>query len=159
MNTAVLFAKLIKLYFSKRTPINIAETRAAVINFITDMCRRHTVSESDGNQKPLSKTNETVKEVIEYINTHFAEKLSLDSIAKQIHLRKYHSARIFRDCTGSTVTDQINIRRCAEAKNLITTSDTSISEIATICGFENASYFSKVFKKHFGIKPSDIPRR
>lgn len=159
MNTAVLFAKLIKLYFSKRTPLNIAETRAAVINFITDMCRRHTVSESAGNQKPLSKTNETVKEVIEYINTHFAEKISLDSIAKQIHLSKYHFARIFRDCTGSTVTDQINIRRCAEAKNLITTSDTSISEIATICGFENASYFSKVFKKHFGIKPSDITRR
>ena len=123
------------------------------------MCKHHTLSESAESQKPLSKNNETVKEVIEYINTHFSEKISLDSIAKQIHLSKYHFARIFHDCTGSTVTDQINIRRCEEAKNLIATSETSISEIATICGFDNASYFSKVFKKHFGIKPSDIPRR
>ncbi len=159
MNSAGLLAKLIKLYFSDRTPLNIAETRAAAINFITDMCKHHTLSESAESQKPVSKTNETVKEVIEYINTHFSEKISLDSIAKQIHLSKYHFARIFHDCTGSTVTDQINIRRCEEAKNLIATSETSISEIATICGFDNASYFSKVFKKHFGIKPSDIPRR
>ena len=154
-----LYVKICRLYFGDRTPLNIAETRAAVINFITDMCKHHTLSESAESQKPVSKTNETVKEVIEYINTHFSEKISLDSIAKQIHLSKYHFARIFHDCTGSTVTDQINIRRCEEAKNLIATSETSISEIATICGFENASYFSKVFKKHFGIKPSDIPRR
>ena len=98
-------------------------------------------------------TQERIKELIRYIRENLDKDLNLDIIAGQIGISKFYLSREFKKQTGQTLVSHINETRCKEAKRLIE-SGMSISAAALSCGFENLSYFSRIYKRMIGKLPS-----
>ena len=94
-----------------------------------------------------------VHQTVQYINTHYNEKITLDSLSYQVYLSPTYLSRIFKEETGSTVTEYTTSVRIDRSKELLRTKALSIADIAQMVGFEDQSYFSRIFKKTAGISP------
>ena len=89
-----------------------------------------------------------------HIRHHYAEKITLDTLARNTFTDKYRLSHNFKTLTGITIIEYVNKHRCDVSKNHIR-NGLSISEAATLCGFDNMSFFTKTFYKHTGKHPSD----
>lgn len=128
----------------------VADIRHAVLGLVRLLCSTYTVQEEKASQ---SVSNERVKKAIAYIRMNMSSPISLDGISAHVGISKFHLSREFKAFTGMTVIDTVNLIRCTEARRLIK-SGMSVSSAAISCGFENLSYFSRTFKKHFNELPS-----
>lgn len=96
-----------------------------------------------------------VFETIKYINEHLTEKISLDTLARKIHISKYHLCRRFKEETGMSVFTYLKSQRISMAKELLSKTDKPITYIALETGFGDISCFTKCFKAETGITPSE----
>jgi len=94
------------------------------------------------------------KNAIKYISKNFAKNITIDEIALHCMVNKSYLSRVFKKETGETMVDFINAVRCNEAKKLIS-QGVPIKEASVSCGFNNLSYFSKIYKKNIGHLPSE----
>lgn len=94
-----------------------------------------------------------IKQVLRYIEYHYAETISLDDLAFIAGMNPKYFCRFFRQITQRTPIDYLNYYRIECAREQLATSATSITEIALSCGFNDISYFIKSFKKHMGVTP------
>ncbi|MCG8634993.1 MAG: AraC family transcriptional regulator [Desulfobacterales bacterium] len=91
---------------------------------------------------------------MDFISRNLQKELSLDEIAAQAYFSKYHFHRIFKACTGETVSAYIRRLRLEKAANrLLSDSGETITTIAMDCGFTSSQNFATVFKKQFGMSP------
>ena len=88
-----------------------------------------------------------------YLQGHTGDNVTLDEVAKQFYMSKSYLTRVFRNITGFSVIEYITYIRVRKAQQLLIDSDTSITDIADICGFGNVTYFEKVFKQMTGQTP------
>lgn len=109
-------------------------------------------SESMFNYIP-SKNSELVKKSMLYISEHFNEPITLEDVASHVHLHPSYFSTMFKQSTGSSFKEYLNMVRIEESKRLLSNTDFSIIDIAVAVGFEDQSYFSKVFKKYTGLTP------
>ena len=146
------FQEIIDAYaaYTPDDPYCIVDIRYAVLGFLRILCRKHIIS-SGASQASVAR--ERVKKAIKFIKTNYMKSISLQEIADFVGISKYHLTREFKEFTGSTVFDTLNMTRCAEARRMIE-SGASVTEAALSCGYENLSYFTRSFKKHLGEKPS-----
>lgn len=100
-----------------------------------------------------SKSNEIIKKAIRYISKNFSHALTLDDVAKHVHLNPAYFSTLFKQSTGSSFKEYLNMVRIEESKRLLANTDYSIIDISLATGFEDQSYFSKVFKKYTGLTP------
>jgi len=100
-----------------------------------------------------SSKHKTVSEVVNYITRNYMLSESLEELSNHFFVNKYYLSRIFKEITGFTITEYINIQRIQQAQKLLSDSDYNISEIAELLGYETASYFEKVFKKYMETTP------
>lgn len=94
-----------------------------------------------------------LKDVLEYINSNFSEDLNLDFLAKSARMSKYHFIRTFKSICGLTPIQYISNLRISKARELMLYSDLNVTQIAEKSGFNDARYFSQVFKNKEGITP------
>ncbi len=99
------------------------------------------------------KHSDAVFKTIEYIRKHCSEKISLDDIAKNVFLSKSYISAIFKEETGKSIVEQINESRVEKSKKLLSDKSISLSDIAGLCGFEDQSYFTRVFRRITGVTP------
>lgn len=100
-----------------------------------------------------TKNNDVIRKAISYISEHYNTDLTLDEVAEQVHLNPAYFSTLFKECTETTFKEFLNIVRVEESKNLLSNTDYSIIDIAIAVGFDNQSYFSKVFKRYTGLTP------
>ena len=112
----------------------------------------HNYSIETSNEK---KGDNIIKDAITYILQNIQCNISIDEITEKIGISKYYFIRKFKKYVGYTPIQYINIQRCEMAKILLKEKNHSIKQIAKLCGFEDASYFSKVFYKYNKVHPSD----
>lgn len=91
---------------------------------------------------------------IAHIETNFAEKISLDELAKKSHLSRRHVTRIFQESIGRSPIDHLIQVRCRNAAELLKRTDRSITEIAFDCGFSDSNYFTRCFRKTMNLTPN-----
>ena len=103
-------------------------------------------------EKPYN--NQAFYKIIKYLNEHFCESLSISTISKIFGYSETYLCQKFKECTGLTVINYINILRLEKAQMLLKTTNKSISEIAFLCGFNDLNYFSHCFKNNLNISPS-----
>ena len=99
------------------------------------------------------KHADTVYKVIEYIKENYYRHIPLEEIAQITYMSKTYLSTLFKKETGYSISEYINGIRVDRARSLLVNSDIAIVEIARMCGFEDQSYFTKVFRKTTGITP------
>ena len=93
--------------------------------------------------------------LLEYVDENcYNSALCLTSVADHLNTSIYAVSRAFKDITGIGFKDYITTRRLQHACQLLADTDETISEIAIQSGFENATYFTTVFKHEYGIPPT-----
>ncbi|MCM1126876.1 MAG: AraC family transcriptional regulator [Lachnospiraceae bacterium] len=109
----------------------------------------------------LSMDESRVKEAILYIEDHYAERITLDDLSASIHISKSECCRCFKRTLQITPIEYLMKYRIFKAANMIQKEDLrsrSISELAFSVGFNNASYFNKVFRQFMNCTPSEYKR-
>jgi AraC-like DNA-binding protein len=96
--------------------------------------------------------------VISFCVENIGKKISIDDMASVANLSRFHFGRLFKESQGVSPGIFLNNLRMKNALKLIQTEVLSVKEISEICGFEDSSYFCKVFKKCFGTSPEKYRR-
>ena len=100
-----------------------------------------------------SEKHKKVHEIAEYINETYQEKISLTQISQEFYISKSYLSRIFKEVTGFTVHEYINIVRIKKAQYLLENTEFTITSVAEKVGYDSITYFEKIFKKYFEIPP------
>lgn len=87
------------------------------------------------------------------IRTHFHEPLSTSSVARSLHCNPDYLGRVFQKVYGCTLTDALHGRRLKVACRLLLESDKTVAEVAVSCGFRDATYFRRLFRRREGVSP------
>ena len=99
-----------------------------------------------------------VASLVEYINQHLADDLSLETLAQHVNYSEYYICRIFKNITNYTLTNYIIEKRISQAKHYLK-SNMPITRAAELSGFNNYSYFYKTFKKFTGTNPAEYKNK
>lgn len=111
------------------------------------------------NRKPLNttqmKSQKIIMDAIEYISNEFDHSINVQDLARHLGVSACWLNLNFRLFTGTSPLQYIINARLSHAMELLRFSDYTINEIARICGYEDALYFSRLFKKHVGGSPRE----
>ncbi len=103
--------------------------------------------------------SQRMMEVKDYIDTHYMEALTLDDLALRFHLSKFHLARRFTESCGIPPKAYLEKRRMREAEYLLSSTELSVTEIASTLGFSSSSYFTQRFRINEGMTPVEYRRK
>ena len=95
-----------------------------------------------------------MQQAVEYFNEHFQETISMQDLAEQLNCSEGHFYRQFKSFSGETPICFLNNIRLKKASFYLRYSELAINKIATLCGFSDPYYFSRVFSKKNGLSPS-----
>lgn len=90
-----------------------------------------------------------------YVEENYSKPIRLEDVAEQVELNPVYFSNVFKKETGQNFTDYLTDYRLKMAKELLQNTNDSINEIAEKVGYQDTRYFSKLFKKNVGIKPSE----
>ncbi|MBQ8528122.1 MAG: helix-turn-helix domain-containing protein [Clostridia bacterium] len=97
-----------------------------------------------------------ISPAVEYVNNHFTEDISVGELAQMCFLSEAHLFRLFKSELGMSPIDYKNSLRIRRAKLLLPDTEISVGEVADMLGFDNACYFSRIFKAKTGISPQEF---
>lgn len=102
------------------------------------------------------KNKLNLEEVKQFIEMHFAESVTLEQLARVFFVSKEYLSKVFKLEFGRNVTDYILFLRMEKAKEWLADDSIPIKAVAEMAGYEDVTYFYRVFKKHFGIAPGEM---
>ena len=153
------------------SPILVTDSATKSIFNLCEEMRRATLSESGSFRKLalISELLDYVRQIkrhgggrvapaIEYVESHYAEDLDVKHLSEMCYMSEAHLFRLFKSETGMSPIEYKNSLRIRKAEELLLDRECGISEIATMLGFENACYFSRIFKRITGRSPLDFRR-
>ncbi|WEK55053.1 MAG: response regulator [Candidatus Cohnella colombiensis] len=127
--------------------ININEIRAWLIQFMNDA-----VVKAEKISKNSKKTE--IIDAQKYVQIHLDRKITLEEVADLLHLNPSYFSRLYKKETGENFIEFVTRLKMEKAKELIVDSDRTVEKVALMLGYDNKSYFVKLFKQHFGVSPS-----
>ncbi len=142
------FEKIVRELAEKK-PYYQAVVKGEIVAYTAGLCRNFTY------RKRENGNNDRIKRGIIYIREHFTEALDVEIIAAHAGFSRYYFSRQFKEITGMTVMKYVEFLRCRHAREMLE-DGASVSKAALECGFEDLSYFTKVFKRQYGMLPSKV---
>jgi AraC family transcriptional regulator len=94
-----------------------------------------------------------------YIDEHIGERISLDELARQAGVSRFHFARQFRLSTGESPMAYLRRMRIERSKSILQTREATIAEVAAGLGFSDQSHFTRTFGRLVGVSPRSFARR
>lgn len=149
---AIFYEMLVDAYESKEPFSNVAANGLA-LSLMAHICNFYSF------EKKQSADEDKIIKAIEYVRENFKENISVDDVAEYAGFSRYYFSRKFKQITGFSVNEYIQMFRCREAHAMLETHKYSVTEVAAECGFSDASYFTKVYRKFFPALPSEIKRK
>ena len=130
----------------------LARTRflQLMIHLNRAMDRDHT-----DRDEQASRHDPKIERALSYINENLSEELSVETLAGQVYVSKYHFMRRFKEMTGCSVHQYITQKRLLAAARLLRTG-VSAQNACARCGFQDYSTFQRAFRRQFGMTPRDI---
>lgn len=101
-----------------------------------------------------SASNDKILAVLDYLNEHLTEDISIDELSSRFFLNRYYLMHTFKEQTGYTIGSYLSTKRLFLARDLIA-KGTPITDVCYACGFHNYSTFSRAYKKSFGESPRE----
>lgn len=102
--------------------------------------------------------SELIENVKQYLAHHLSTSLTLADVCEHFGFSQTALCKKFKQATGKSLIDYFTDQKISHAKNLIRTDTKSFTEIAELLGFSSVNYFSKVFKAHVGVTPTEFSR-
>ena len=127
---------------------NSIKTTANVYLFL------HTLFENELLYFEKSKLNDSFAKILSYIEENYEKDMTVAYLSQKFGYSSAHFSRKFKRLTGLSPIAYLNIFRLEKAYQMIKNSSLTISEISAKCGFADANYFTRCFKKHFGLAPT-----
>lgn len=116
------------------------------------------ISRSEKKDARLKNSSPLFQEIARYISDNYYSEITLDMLSKKFAISKSHLSRKFKTATGFNISEYILLVRVKNAQRLLTDTDYHITKVATMCGFNNSSYFSSVFKQFLGCTPKKFKK-
>ena len=107
----------------------------------------------------MTPTEKKIYSITSYIHSHYTEDLSLELLRQKFYLSSCYLSHQFKDVTGFTVTDYIQMTRVRNVQAMLINTQIPITEAALRCGFSSFSQFNRVFRKHIGMAPSEYRKQ
>ena len=107
------------------------------------------------NDQSYNSIQQKVYEVSSFIHNHYDQELSLDTLSEQFFISSSYLSREFKQVTGFTLSNYIQLTRIKNAQYQLVSSNKKISQIAEECGFSSFSQFNRIFNKISGTSPRD----
>lgn len=125
--------------------------KGCLFQFLFLLITNRAVSE---NSSPVGeKSLEKMKTILKYVEDHYKEHLTIEDMAELTFYSKSHFMKFFKSHMGTGFIDYLNDYRLVMAERLLRSSDNSVLEIAVQSGFDNLSYFNRIFKRKYGTSP------
>ena len=105
---------------------------------------------------PNDDVAEKLSAVVEYVNMHLSEEITLETLASLVHFHPNYFIRFFKQNLGVSPMQYVSKARIDHAKVLLKTTDEKIADIASLTGFHDLFYFSQRFKEQTGFSPTDF---
>lgn len=149
-NQFINFAQLMMHEFQDKKPGFEKVCHGLLEVLLVYISRKQKLSVISESSFQLSKECAIAKR---YIDTNYAQDITLDSLAEITHINKFYLAHSFTECIGQSPISYLTERRLAACKELLSSSNLSVTQIATSAGFSSQSYFSQIFAKKIGMSP------
>lgn len=133
---------------------NFEELLSLLLRHVFIMISRHM---EEGNSTGSAIRNE-VERATHYFNENFSSNISIEGYARSRHMSTSWFIRIFRQIVKLTPMQYILSLRMSNAQSLLETSDYNITEVAAAVGYDNPLYFSRLFRKHTGLSPTEYKK-
>ena len=154
-NLLSTFENIIECYSKKELAYEL-ELKSLLFYFFALLYKNNLITNHENKNILTSKTTDKIKSVLNYINDHYYENISISTLANLCDYSEYHFMRFFKKHMGLTCIQYINNYRLEKATHLLTSSNDSIMNISLEVGFDNLSYFNKLFKKKYNITPKEF---
>ncbi|WP_099302895.1 helix-turn-helix domain-containing protein [Bacillus sp. Marseille-P3800] len=99
-----------------------------------------------------------VKQILAFIHTNYASAVTLEDLARLIHLTKAETIRLFKRYVGQTPFQYMNHYRLEKSRILLVETVSTVTETAMICGFSSVSYYISQFKRAYGFTPKQYQK-
>lgn len=138
-----------------------SEFGSDLASMVSDMCLRTVMSDAGLGQRSslavlMSSRNPAVIAAVGLMNRHIEDPLTMRDLSQQVGRTSRQLERLFKELTGSTPADFYRGLRLDRARNLLSTTNMTLIEIATACGFSATSHFTKCFRARYGTTPSKL---
>lgn len=121
--------------------------------------RKFLAKSASAVQMKKSETDIITKFVMEYVEEHYGDDLSLDAIAGKLGITGPYLSTYYKEKTGTNFSDYILSVRMNKATEMLRETDLKIQEIASLVGYYTVASFNRVFKRYTGLTPSEFRRR
>lgn len=145
---------LLKLYQEGGNTLQDDVQASAMLTQLMSHCIHAAGAGADANRLPSY-----VIDARSYINTHYAERITLDDLSHVISINKFYLQKLFKRCIGLSPNEYLIHTRLTRAKQLLRTTANPISQIAMDVGINNIGHFISLFKRYEGITPSAYRQR
>ena len=113
------------------------------------------------SNKQIFETNEhdIYRKALQYIKEHYTEGITVADVSKQINYSESYFGYAFKKKYKMTVSQYVRELQLAKSKDLLENTSFSVSSVASYVGFDDFTYFSALFKKHFGLSPKEYRKK
>ena len=132
---------------------NVLGITGALYELFGGLVRRRPDAGLDTPASRFGQKAEQLKPALEYIETHYGQSITLDSLARLTGMSPKYFCRFFKAIVHRSPIDYVNYYRVECASHFLTTTDMTVAEIAQHCGFNDSSFFIKQFRKYKGTTP------
>ncbi|MHB1681754.1 MAG: helix-turn-helix domain-containing protein [Bacilli bacterium] len=150
-----LFMRLYEL-MTTQTPDCEVRASHCITGIFTELVAHRMQEGSDPLSLEPSPFPDAVRAGMNFMESRFYQRLTLDEIAQHVALSPFHYARLFKRATGVSVMAWLLRTRVAQAKTMLLETDLPIRDIAEKCGFADQGYFGKQFKRCAEVTPSEF---
>ena len=153
-----LFAIAAQLFeaVEKKAPAYELNTVGALYLFLGIIFQKNYYTAYTKTTRRNLKEANHIKPVLEYIENHYMEKISLDKMSRIAGISPKYFCRCFKIFFHMTASDYLNYKRVEQACYELTVLDKSVTEVGFDCGFHDTSYFIRIFKKYKGMTPNQL---
>ena len=146
---------IIYCYYEKDIAYEL-ELKSLLFKFFSLLYKNDLIERNQSKNNLTINTTDKIKLVLNYINDHYSEDISINTLAELCEYSEYHFMRFFKKHIGLTCVQYINNLRLEKSSILLTSTNNAIMDISLEVGFDNLSYFNKLFKRKYNLTPKEF---
>ncbi|HHW10144.1 MAG TPA: helix-turn-helix domain-containing protein [Firmicutes bacterium] len=135
-------------------------THLSSASLIIDISLKHLVEQTTTTDlfELLDAPTDTFSTAMKYIEKHYHEAIGVHDVARHVHLHPAYLTRLFKKETGHGVMHHITRIRMLKARDFLVNTTIPIQSLATNLGYTHCNYFARLFRRHYGMSPSEYRR-